>query len=124
MLYICRFGRDPYRGDGPPPVSPRGPGYGPGGPMNSPGLNQQGSVMMAYGLNHEKMNCERLFNILCLYGNVSRVSLLPLHFLFYFNIFILLRLPLVPVIFSVQYLKQFFVLDALVLFFLFDRLSF
>lgn len=71
-----RFGRDPYRGDGPPPVSSRGPGYGPGGPMNPPGGNQQGSVMMAYGLNHEKMNSDRLFNILCLYGNITRIKFL------------------------------------------------
>ncbi|GFY24746.1 heterogeneous nuclear ribonucleoprotein L [Trichonephila clavipes] len=71
-----RFGRDPYRGDGPPPVSPRGPGYGPGGPPPPPGANQQGSVMMAYGLNHEKMNCDKLFNILCLYGNIVRIKFL------------------------------------------------
>ncbi|XP_054718139.1 LOW QUALITY PROTEIN: heterogeneous nuclear ribonucleoprotein L-like [Uloborus diversus] len=70
-----RFGRDPYRGDG-PPISPRGPGYGPGGPMNPPGSNQQGSVMMAYGLSHERMNCDRLFNILCLYGNIVRIKFL------------------------------------------------
>ncbi|XP_035214081.1 heterogeneous nuclear ribonucleoprotein L-like isoform X2 [Stegodyphus dumicola] len=70
-----RFGRDPYRGDG-PPVSPRGPGYGPGGPMNPPGPNQQGSVMMAYGLSHEKMNCDKLFNILCLFGNIVRIKFL------------------------------------------------
>ncbi|GIY72902.1 heterogeneous nuclear ribonucleoprotein L [Caerostris extrusa] len=69
-----RFGRDPYRGDG-PPVSPRGPGYGPGGPP-PPGGNQQGSVMMAYGLSHEKMNCDKLFNILCLYGNIVRIKFL------------------------------------------------
>jgi heterogeneous nuclear ribonucleoprotein L len=28
---------------------------------------------MVYGLNHDKMNAERLFNLLCLYGNVIRV---------------------------------------------------
>lgn len=72
-----RFGRDPYRGDGPPPpVPPRGPGFGPGGPMNPPGGNQQGAVMMAYGLSHEKMNADKLFNILCLYGNVVRIKFL------------------------------------------------
>lgn len=71
---LFSFGRDPYRSEGPPPVSPRGPGYGPGGPMNAPGGNQQGAVMMAYGLSHEKMNCDKLFNILCLYGNIVRVS--------------------------------------------------
>ena len=41
---------------------------GPGRPM------QQGAVMMIYGLEAEKVNCERLFNIFCLYGNVVRVS--------------------------------------------------
>ena len=41
---------------------------GPGRPM------QQGAVMMVYGLNNDKMNSERLFNLLCLYGNVVRVS--------------------------------------------------
>lgn len=70
-----RFGRDPYGREGPPPPGgARGPGFGPGGPMSPPGGNQQGAVMMAYGLNHEKMNCDKLFNILCLYGNVARVS--------------------------------------------------
>ena len=58
-----------------------GPG-GPGGPnsMNAmgqpaPGLPQQGAVLMVYGLNKDKMNADRLFNLLCLYGNVVRVSL-------------------------------------------------
>lgn len=74
IVTFSSFGRDPYRGEGPPPVSPRGPGYGPGGPMNPPGGSQQGAVMMAYGLSHEKMNCDKLFNVLCLYGNIVRVS--------------------------------------------------
>ena len=30
-------------------------------------------VLMVYGLNPDKMNCERLFNILCLYGNIVKV---------------------------------------------------
>ena len=34
----------------------------------------QGSVLMVYGLNMEKINCERLFNLFCLYGNVVRVG--------------------------------------------------
>ncbi|CAI5441590.1 unnamed protein product [Caenorhabditis angaria] len=33
-----------------------------------------GCVMMIYGLDHEKINCEKLFNVLCLYGNVLRIS--------------------------------------------------
>lgn len=41
---------------------------------------QQGSVMMVYGLDGEKMNCMRLFNLFCLYGNVVRVSGYGLYF--------------------------------------------
>jgi heterogeneous nuclear ribonucleoprotein L len=36
---------------------------------------QTGSVLMIYGLDGQ-MNCDRVFNILCLYGNVLRVSLI------------------------------------------------
>ena len=32
--------------------------------------------MMVYGLNHDKMNAERIFNLFCLYGNVVRVKFL------------------------------------------------
>lgn len=67
------YGREPLH-----PTPPRS-GYGPaaipqtpGGP-NAPGP-QQGSVMMVYGLDPEKSNTDRLFNIFCLYGNVLRVS--------------------------------------------------
>lgn len=35
----------------------------------------QGTVMMVYGLQPERTNCDRLFNLFCLYGNVARVSL-------------------------------------------------
>jgi len=62
------------RGGGPP--HPRGPPP----PMSdyqddrgSGGMLQQGSVLMVYGLNPEKMNCQKLFNLFCLYGNVVRV---------------------------------------------------
>ncbi|XP_013379094.1 heterogeneous nuclear ribonucleoprotein L isoform X2 [Lingula anatina] len=50
-------------------------GYGQQGP---PGANVpvQGAVMMVYGLNSEKMNCDRIFNLFCLYGNVVRVKFL------------------------------------------------
>jgi len=37
---------------------------------------QQGAVLMVYGLNKDKMNADRLFNLLCLYGNVDRVKFL------------------------------------------------
>lgn len=64
-------------------ATPPAPGYGGppapapligGGPPPPPGGGpQQGAVMMVYGLDHEKMNSERLFNLFCLYGNVVRV---------------------------------------------------
>ncbi|XP_064484874.1 heterogeneous nuclear ribonucleoprotein L-like isoform X2 [Ornithodoros turicata] len=52
--------------------------YGPGGAAAAPQPTgpHQGSVLMVYGLNSEKMNAERLFNLLCLYGNVVRVKFL------------------------------------------------
>jgi len=36
----------------------------------------QSPVLMMYGLHANKMNCERVFNILCLYGNVIKVKFL------------------------------------------------
>lgn len=58
----------------------RGPG-GPGGntahggglmpPSSSP---QHSQVLMAYNLPMSKINCDKLFNLLCLYGNVTKVS--------------------------------------------------
>nr|CAB3253993.1 heterogeneous nuclear ribonucleoprotein L-like [Phallusia mammillata] len=39
------------------------------------GFNQS-PVLMVYGLNPDKMNCDRLFNILCLYGNVMKIKFL------------------------------------------------
>jgi heterogeneous nuclear ribonucleoprotein L len=84
------YGADPY---GPPdrgyPAGDRSFGGGdydrhmggPGGRYNEHGgpegaIPQQGSVCMVYGLNHEKVNCDRLFNLFCLYGNVIRVKFL------------------------------------------------
>ncbi|KAK6182268.1 hypothetical protein SNE40_009988 [Patella caerulea] len=49
----------------------QGMGGGPGGPPNFNG----GSVIMVYGLS-SKMNCDGIFNIFCLYGNVIRVKFL------------------------------------------------
>ena len=34
----------------------------------------EGCVAMVYGVNHEKMNCDHLFNLFCLYGNVVKVT--------------------------------------------------
>lgn len=36
----------------------------------------QSSVVMVYGLDPNKMNCAKLFNILCLYGNVLKIKFL------------------------------------------------
>uniref|UniRef100_A0A1I7TV70 RRM domain-containing protein n=1 Tax=Caenorhabditis tropicalis TaxID=1561998 RepID=A0A1I7TV70_9PELO len=33
-----------------------------------------GCVLMVYGIEHAKINCDMLFNILCQYGNVLRIS--------------------------------------------------
>lgn len=44
---------------------------GPANHLASP----QGTVMMVYGLQPERLNCDRLFNLFCLYGNVARVSM-------------------------------------------------
>jgi len=41
-----------------------------------PQAGGQGCVVMVYGLNMEKMNCERVFNLFCLYGNVVRIKFL------------------------------------------------
>ncbi|XP_018026556.1 heterogeneous nuclear ribonucleoprotein L isoform X1 [Hyalella azteca] len=57
---------------------------GSGGPPNtmspmggpSPGLPQQGAVLMVYSLNKDRMNADKLFNLLCLYGNVVRIKFL------------------------------------------------
>ena len=40
------------------------------------GYQHQGSVCMVYGLNLEKMNAARVFNLFCLYGNVVRIKFL------------------------------------------------
>lgn len=45
-------------------------------PAGQPGACAQGSVMMVYGMEHSKMNSDRLFNLFCLYGNVMRVKFL------------------------------------------------
>jgi hypothetical protein len=38
------------------------------------GAAHQGTVLMVYGLSIDRVNCDRLFNLFCLYGNVVRVS--------------------------------------------------
>jgi heterogeneous nuclear ribonucleoprotein L len=79
MLSCARYGMKPDYGREPLHPAPPRSGYGPpaipqapGGPNTSG--PQQGSVMMVYGLDPEKSNADKLFNIFCLYGNVLRVS--------------------------------------------------
>lgn len=56
-----RYG--PQYGHPPPPPPP--PEYGP---------HADSPVLMVYGLDQSKMNCDRVFNIFCLYGNVEKVN--------------------------------------------------
>jgi heterogeneous nuclear ribonucleoprotein L len=69
----------PYgRGPPPPPGAPGPYGAAPDYQDNGvpgAGMGLQGAVMMVYGLG-ESMNCERVFNLFCLYGNVVRVKFL------------------------------------------------
>jgi len=64
-------GSGPFMGGNGGPPNTMG---GMGGPNQ--GLPQQGAVLMVYGLNKDRMNADRLFNMLCLYGNVVRVKFL------------------------------------------------
>ncbi|CAL1540964.1 unnamed protein product [Lymnaea stagnalis] len=50
--------------------------YGRGSNSYEGGAGAQGAVCMVYGLNMDKMNCDRLFNLFCLYGNVVRIKFL------------------------------------------------
>lgn len=44
------------------------------GPTNYATQGQlQGAVMMVYGLDNDTSNTDKLFNLVCLYGNVARV---------------------------------------------------
>jgi heterogeneous nuclear ribonucleoprotein L len=56
-----------------------------GGPMGGPDMDMMpsrggpptggmGCVLMIYGVNFQKFNAQKLFNLLCLYGNVMKVS--------------------------------------------------
>ncbi|ETE59056.1 Heterogeneous nuclear ribonucleoprotein L, partial [Ophiophagus hannah] len=56
-----RYG--PQYGHPPPPPPP--PEYGP---------HADSPVLMVYGLDQSKMNCDRVFNVFCLYGNVEKVK--------------------------------------------------
>uniref|UniRef100_A0A1B6J8L7 RRM domain-containing protein n=1 Tax=Homalodisca liturata TaxID=320908 RepID=A0A1B6J8L7_9HEMI len=62
----------------PGPPTPRGPGYGLLTPTGPPNGTQTGGgcVMMVYGLDKDKVNPDKLFNIFCLYGNVIKIKFL------------------------------------------------
>uniref|UniRef100_A0A5S6QNM6 RRM domain-containing protein n=1 Tax=Trichuris muris TaxID=70415 RepID=A0A5S6QNM6_TRIMR len=69
--------REPYRdGRASYPVSFNGPSYGP--MYGDPQLmdESENCVLMIYGLDPEMVNCDRLFNLLCLYGNVIKIKFL------------------------------------------------
>lgn len=54
-----------------PPIAP----VGRNGPTNFISQSQQqGAVMMVYGLDNDTSNTDKLFNLVCLYGNVARVG--------------------------------------------------
>lgn len=61
-------------GMGAPPMPPA-PGYGGGSSYGGyGGSNEDRScVMLVYGLEPPKWNCERLFNLICQYGNVNKI---------------------------------------------------
>uniref|UniRef100_H2YSD6 RRM domain-containing protein n=1 Tax=Ciona savignyi TaxID=51511 RepID=H2YSD6_CIOSA len=79
-------GRGGMRGGRPPMTRPHRPSPGilPNHQMNNEFINEDyghhmdssSPVLMVYGLNPEKMTCDRVFNILCLYGNVIKVKFL------------------------------------------------
>lgn len=70
--YDGGFGSQPDRGFGRPSRQQ----YPDVGSQAPGGVPQQGAVLMVYGLNMDKINCDRLFNLFCLYGNVVRIKFL------------------------------------------------
>lgn len=45
------------------------------------GGSPSGSVVMVSGLHQLKMNCSRVFNLFCLYGNIEKVNFILLVYL-------------------------------------------
>lgn len=66
--YTEPFGADGYRNKGTPPVSTE---YR---DQRNTHFQQPGAVLMVYGLDPLRTNADKLFNLMCLYGNVARVS--------------------------------------------------
>uniref|UniRef100_A0A0K8SVP0 RRM domain-containing protein n=1 Tax=Lygus hesperus TaxID=30085 RepID=A0A0K8SVP0_LYGHE len=61
----------------PPPPPPRGAASSYAGLAPSNGIQGgTGCVLMAYGLDPQQANPDRLFNLFCLYGNVIRIKFL------------------------------------------------
>jgi len=42
--------------------------------VGTPAISGSGSVIMIYGLTPGKHNCDHVFNLLCSYGNVLKVT--------------------------------------------------
>jgi len=78
-------GADGYRGSlkgAPPPAAAdyrdnrAVPGVGDRGAPQFMPHQQQGAVLMVYGLDPLRTNTDKLFNLMCLYGNVARIKFL------------------------------------------------
>ena len=73
--YVERYGiKGDFGGREPLHPTPPRPGYVPTLGQTPP-TSTQGSVMMVYGLQPDKVNTDKLFNLFCLYGNVTKVLL-------------------------------------------------
>lgn len=78
-------------GFGGPPGGMAGMGMGGGPPMGGPpgGFDDgNNSTVMVYNLNSDRVNADRLFNLFCLYGNVSRVGFLVFFWFSIFSVFL------------------------------------
>ncbi|XP_033210872.1 heterogeneous nuclear ribonucleoprotein L isoform X2 [Belonocnema kinseyi] len=74
--YVERYGiKSDFAGREPLHPTPPRPGYVPTLGQTPP-TSTQGSVMMVYGLQPDKVNTDKLFNLFCLYGNVTKVKFL------------------------------------------------
>uniref|UniRef100_UPI00358E34B6 heterogeneous nuclear ribonucleoprotein L-like n=1 Tax=Myxine glutinosa TaxID=7769 RepID=UPI00358E34B6 len=65
----------PRHGLQPPPPQPQAPMQAPPPPPMQP--QQPGAsskVLMVYGFDPDRVNCDRVFNVLCLYGNVEKIK--------------------------------------------------
>ncbi|XP_018331840.1 heterogeneous nuclear ribonucleoprotein L [Agrilus planipennis] len=62
-------GPDTYRKSAPPLAEYREQ-------RGAPPFQQPGAVLMVYGLDPLRTNCDKLFNLMCLYGNVARIKFL------------------------------------------------